>query len=150
MKDTETIREEKRLTELAEKIYIALLSKNIHKAYKLARGFINFNPLKRKESDWISVKDKLPDDLCYHLVAWKVEEITGTTVAMYEVYKNKKWYRHHGNFPIQLNGITHWMPFPEPPTKKSTKHFSCMNITQCDEQCLMCEDMDRPKLINSC
>lgn len=67
-KDAETIRKEKRLTELAEKIYIALLAnserykyisnlitrekitqgeatfKNIHKAYLLANDFINYNP----------------------------------------------------------------------------------------------------------
>jgi hypothetical protein len=68
-----------------------------------------------KPCAWISVDERLPDDLSYHLIAWKVEEVTGSSYAMCEIYKDKKWYRYPNNFPQQLDNVTHWMPFPKPP-----------------------------------
>ena len=71
-----------------------------------------------KPCAWISVDERLPDDLSYHLVAWKLPSpdgnsfVSGSRSAMCEIYKDKKWYGENG---IVVNAITHWMPFPKPP-----------------------------------
>ena len=76
-----------------------------------------------KDLEWVSVKEKLPDDLSYHLVKWELEHpypergqatVKGTRSAMCEIYKDKKWYGENG---IPVNGITHWMPSLEVPNK---------------------------------
>ena len=65
--------------------------------------------------EWISVEEKLPDNLSYHLIAWNVDGAKGVSYAMCEIYKDNKWYRNESGYPTKLNNITHWMPFPEPP-----------------------------------
>ncbi len=73
----------------------------------------------RISKNWISVEERLPDDLCYHIVAWKLPSpdgksfVYGSRSAMCEIYKDKKWYGED-NIKLVENSITHWMPFPTP------------------------------------
>ena len=71
-----------------------------------------------KPCAWISVDERLPDDLSYHIVAWRLPSPDGTTTvtgsrsAMCQIYKDKKWYGENG---IVVYAVTHWMDFPEAP-----------------------------------
>ena len=70
----------------------------------------------RKEmSEWISVKERLPDKKGEYLVAVNRTsngKPRGQTV-------NTAWYgyRHDGGFH---EAITHWMPLPDPPAQTHT------------------------------
>jgi hypothetical protein len=65
-------------------------------------------------SEWISVKDELPEPNEIYLVhcpSWSDDECA---VCLFE---NGKWYYDHDS---EINSyVTHWMPLPEPP--KETK-----------------------------
>lgn len=61
-------------------------------------------------SEWVSVKDGLPDD--------------GETVLTYkngivevQVYEKKRngWISWQGNWFWSMATVSHWMPLPEPP-----------------------------------
>ena len=62
-------------------------------------------------SEWISVKDKLPDTKGYYLVAipntWR--EVTEWSIITLYFRGKTKWATCNGH-------ITHWMPLPDNPT----------------------------------
>lgn len=67
-------------------------------------------------SEWISVKDRLPDRTCKCLL------IMYRTIEL--GYYNAKEKRFEipndcafDGWPIPVDGVTHWMPLPEPPVK---------------------------------
>jgi hypothetical protein len=65
-----------------------------------------------RANGWISVKDRLPEDRVYVLVAFG--QATRVSAFSY-CYKSEEgiWYRSDG---YQTSAdITHWMPLPEPP-----------------------------------
>ena len=60
-------------------------------------------------SEWISVKDRLPDEFEWVLACDKdrcVGEAMFTRIG-------ERWDGPYGEY--QLHGVTHWMPMPEPP-----------------------------------
>lgn len=57
-------------------------------------------------SDWISVKDKLPENEKLVLVSYKKRSMD---VVWYN-HNQKMWMK---NFAT----VTHWMPLPEPPNE---------------------------------
>ena len=59
------------------------------------------------KTEWISVKDQLPDDADLVLV---YSERSGVRT---DYYYNDEWEYYDRN---QIE-ITHWMPLPEPPTQ---------------------------------
>ncbi|GAG11897.1 unnamed protein product [marine sediment metagenome] len=69
--------------------------------------------------DWISVKDKLPED-CKNVLCY-IKDIECKFYGEGYYYESiKHWYlrktRTNGNYEV-----THWMPLPEPPKEKSGK-----------------------------
>ena len=71
--------------------------------------------------EWISVKDKLPDNKEYDWVLAQVVEDNGfmhiPTVMEYRQSKND-WFEETYGWLSDHNGaftVTHWMPLPEPP-----------------------------------
>ena len=62
--------------------------------------------------EWISVKDRLPEDRGYYLVAYrdKYNESTSITLDMYVICGAGEWWANEFT-----HNITHWMPIPEPP-----------------------------------
>ncbi len=63
---------------------------------------------------WISVKDRLPDKECLALVS------DGRHVTIADWSRGNGWVtdREDRAFGITNYTITHWMPLPEPPSKK--------------------------------
>ena len=71
--------------------------------------------------EWISVKDRLPDNKEYDWVLAQVVEDNGfmhiPTVKEYRQSKND-WFEETYGWLSEHNGaftVTHWMPLPEPP-----------------------------------
>lgn len=63
------------------------------------------------ENNWISVKERLPEDDSYYL--------TFTTEHTFEVYRydgDGEWVTDWGD--TANHDITHWMPLPEPPKEE--------------------------------
>lgn len=59
----------------------------------------------RKQSEWISVEDRLPKQWQYVLV------FDGFEIGTDFIASSGMWYEH------DHKDITHWMPLPEPPKK---------------------------------
>ncbi len=79
-------------------------------------------------SDWISVKDRLPervgledDETEYVLVCESFEYYGGggkyVSICGYEKYGWSEW-DNFGN--VRAERITHWMPLPEPPKEEES------------------------------
>jgi len=67
-------------------------------------------------SDWISVKDRLPEIctgvLCYVIVPDKGRAATSIRILQY--YKASRSWNCDGMI------VTHWMPMPEPPKEDTS------------------------------
>lgn len=65
--------------------------------------------------EWISVKDKMPNDGCDVIIAfkWRGGQSNWSEIGRYDELKDE-WYNGDGN----LREVTHWMPLPEPPKEK--------------------------------
>ena len=68
-------------------------------------------------STWISVKDELPDKN-QDVLIYRGNHI-GDMMHVYTYLGNNKWEDEYGYWSkTDDEGITHWMPLPEPPTEK--------------------------------
>jgi len=69
-------------------------------------------------SDWISVKDRLPDEdgayqvRCTH---WRLGVITHESVAYEKSTDGEFAMSYAEDMGEEYREITHWMPLPEPP-----------------------------------
>ena len=63
-------------------------------------------------SEWISVKDRLPDPAKYVLISQRRD---GVCVG-YLMNKYGTWWKTPDG-PVSTKDITHWMPLPAPPTE---------------------------------
>jgi hypothetical protein len=73
--------------------------------YSNATHYLNkrISSIKPKESEWVSVEDKLPEQYTDVIVF-----IKGDTIAVDYVDENGDFYYYGKN-------VTHWMPLPKPP-----------------------------------
>lgn len=82
-------------------------------------------PTRTDMSEWISVKDRLPE-IGTEVIAWSPKSYTGLgqgrvtalcRLIRYEEATEFYWANHYpGNSNIHTQeAITHWMPLPEPP-----------------------------------
>ncbi len=62
--------------------------------------------------EWISVEDRLPDTIGSYLIYRKNKEYN--TIA-WAFFNSDKMWAADNNF---YEGVTHWMPLPEPPKEK--------------------------------
>lgn len=67
-------------------------------------------------SEWISVKDRLPDDDELVLVYTKDNVMSVCPLVIANAFANLKnlkvWEDNNGYY---VSDVTHWMPLPEPP-----------------------------------
>lgn len=70
------------------------------------------------KQEWISVDERLPDNDGKYLVAR--EECGRYSISVRKFRKEVPcWYTGYcGHWERRTNGITHWMPLPEPPKMK--------------------------------
>jgi hypothetical protein len=59
---------------------------------------------------WISVKDRLPENICPVLVA-----LEGLNIAFHGWYQDEKWWKVGAGSRPYTQKVTHWMPLPQPP-----------------------------------
>ena len=65
---------------------------------------------------WISVKERLPEDISDVLILSKEKE---SCVGYYRSSDNDwNMYNPCCSFHMELHGVTHWMPLPKPPEEK--------------------------------
>ena len=62
-------------------------------------------------NEWISVKDRLPEDGHWPERYLAVSKSKGLCLACYSEYHNAWWVS-----PYRLTDITYWMPLPAPPS----------------------------------
>jgi hypothetical protein len=64
-------------------------------------------------NNWVSVNDRLPE---IKYSTWSKEDLLVLTLYSYEVgrTKNGLWVDMNNN---SIDGVTHWMPLPEPPNE---------------------------------
>ena len=60
--------------------------------------------------EWISVKNRLPEDICPVLVA-----LEGLNIAFHGFYQDEKWWKVGAGTRPFTQKVTHWMPLPQPP-----------------------------------
>jgi hypothetical protein len=81
----------------------------------------------RKQSEWISVEERLPDAIDSYIVVvkqkyeWEAEWEYDTDVASFvfcDGYIDGVWNTYNDWKEGQECHITHWMPIPEPPKMK--------------------------------
>ena len=70
-----------------------------------------------RKQEWISVKDRLPKSN-QEVLVYRGGHI-GDLMNVYIYVGNDKWEDEYGYWSVTDDeGITHWMPLPEPPTEK--------------------------------
>ena len=75
----------------------------------------------RKENEWISVEDKLPDDGLLHLViAYGEYKLSAYGIGYKCWIQTKNDNNGDGDYDIRLDGVTHWRPLPSPPKHKQS------------------------------
>jgi hypothetical protein len=61
---------------------------------------------------WVSVKDRLPDDIIYHCIVC----LENNSVMEMQYSKlSERWWKIGIGDECKTNKVTHWMPLPEPP-----------------------------------
>lgn len=76
-----------------------------------------YNTGYRKQNEWISVDERLPNESGYFLV-YIPRESAGFRVNAYYYCENETWENGNGRASSEYYGITHWMHLPEPPKMK--------------------------------
>ena len=69
----------------------------------------------RKQSEWISVEERLPQVTGKYICGVKDKDGNTWTVPADWSLEMKRWF---GEFGEIKNTVTHWMPLPEPPKMK--------------------------------
>ena len=68
-------------------------------------------------SEWISVKDRLPEGEEDVLVCLTSKELVVGAFVETPISDDRLWMLSHGEdfYAFSSCGVTHWMPLPEPP-----------------------------------
>lgn len=69
----------------------------------------------RKQREWISVEDRLPNVIGKYICCVKNKDGNTWTITADYSPEMKTWF---GQFGEVKNTVTHWMPLPEPPEMK--------------------------------
>lgn len=85
------------------------------------------NLIVKQQGEWISVKDRLPNDQEEILLIWKgsiypgkfrgPRKYTGHNCFIFWAPHSNEWKRHTVYYPEGVDPIYYWMKLPEPPEK---------------------------------
>ena len=84
------------------------ICKEITSVYTPGDALAYIQHLEAQQPKWISVKERLPEEVCRCLVITKRHE--ESSMVNTATYNHMGWWTH-GNF----GEITHWMPLPQMP-----------------------------------
>jgi hypothetical protein len=76
------------------------------------------NVLRNSKSEWVSVKDRLPDDDSEYLISMYHRFMIGGIYKKYTGRFVAKYYAEYKEWRIMndvCTSVTHWMPLPTPP-----------------------------------
>ncbi len=113
---------EKMAEEFAEKVHSSLV--RIAAVFLVNERIFNYENMKdtflagykAAAPQWISVKDRLPENISDVLILSKEKE---SCVGYYRSSDNDwNMYNPCCSFHMELHGVTHWMPLPEPPKEE--------------------------------
>lgn len=88
--------------------------------YSQQRYFTDVQPI----NQWISVKDRLPKCIHGSSDSVLVHRDNGECEVAYLVYDHDDgfyWYTQDERTSFEFDGVTHWMPLPEPPKDGDTE-----------------------------
>ena len=93
--------------------------------FRTIEEIIDEQPTIEPKQEWISVKDRLPEEnnviegrkyeTCSDLVIVFVRDDLGNSFTCDDMTTNGEWI----NYPAPQFEVTHWMPLPEPPEKNN-------------------------------
>lgn len=70
-----------------------------------------------RKQEWISVEDRLPEESDDYIV--NLHSPSGANIVTKRSYsKTRGWYGVSSDYYYLETAVTHWMPFPAPPTEK--------------------------------
>lgn len=102
------------ITDIAQKVEAAKRGLPYAYAEDIATDALAYiQQLEAKVPQWISVKERLPEEADEVLVFCRNGETTWTNLA-HRV--GKQWWR----VGVPMQCVTHWMPLPEPPEEATT------------------------------
>ena len=72
-------------------------------------------------SEWISVKDRLPENEGKYILLVQKRHVIATFYQgnFYKSRAPKRYYKNWLTENKQYSTVTHWMPLPEPPQSES-------------------------------
>ena len=98
---------------IADKINFCVYCNDMHKGNCAVGKGKNHPALTQPQ--WISVKERLPEDISDVLILSKEKK---SCVGYYRSSDNDwNMYNPCCSFHMELHGVTHWMPLPKPPEK---------------------------------
>lgn len=95
--------------------HMFLVAANSIALYQRDINYLNF--CWSEQTNWISVKDRLPETN-QEVLVYRGSHI-GDLMNVYTYVGNDKWEDEYGYWSVTDDeGITHWMPLPAPPTEE--------------------------------
>ena len=85
-------------------------------------------------SDWISIKDRLPE-IGEAVIEWFAHEVP-TVAYMANSIDGPRWHSYSDDEHIV--GITHWMPLPIPPAAEQPDEVNCRGCWAFGNNCGTC------------
>ena len=115
---------EQQIDEMAKDIYSLLRSDTMSRAMAsllYGEGYRKQSELiscgHENGGEWISVEDRLPEESDDYIV--NLHYSSGTNIVTKRSYsKNRGWYGVSSDHYYLETAVSHWMPFPPPPTEK--------------------------------
>ena len=79
--------------------------------------WVDKQPTAEPKQEWISVKDRLPEQLKEVLICFDGYGKKSVSTATYRNYfYGKEWLSNM--MSLSVDSVTHWMPLPEPPKEE--------------------------------
>ena len=111
------------MAKVLERVCDKIVCSDYHMNCELCQATRLYDAGYRKQSEWISVEERLPDNHRTVLVACKGITVGGAAPISVGSYGGGHWFLADAEGTLYLTKymhivVTHWMPLPEPPKMK--------------------------------